>query len=58
MVAHFIDTRSLLELCEETERTTGEWVGMQCWEQGVIYLTGARSRAVVAADADEDRGEQ
>ena len=47
-----------MELCEETERTTGERVGIQWWEKAGIDLTGARERAVVAAVTDEYWEEQ
>ena len=40
-VAQYISTRSLLELCEATERTPMEMVGMRWWEQEEIDLARA-----------------
>ena len=56
MVAQFIDMRSLLDLCEETERAPGEQVGIKLWEQAGIDLKGYRENA--AAEVDEDGREQ
>ena len=42
MVAHYIATQSLLDLCEGLERDPGAQVGMQWWEQEGIDLAGAR----------------
>ena len=44
-VLQSIATQSILDLCEETERTPGVWVGMPWWEQAGIDLAGARERA-------------
>ena len=48
-VAQYIDTRSLLDLCKETETTTGARVGMRWWEQADIDLEGSRETAAAAA---------
>ena len=48
----------MMYLCEETEITPGERVGMQWWEQAGIDLTGSRERADTAADTDKDGEEQ
>ena len=50
MVAHYIATRSLLDLCEGSERAPGAQVGMRWWEQVGINLVGARKGAAVAAE--------
>ena len=49
-VAHYIATRSLLELCEATERKYGAHVGIRWWEQGGIDLAGTREAEATAAD--------
>ena len=54
-VAHYIATRSLLDLCEGSERAQGAQVGMQWWEQVGIEMTGAREAEVKTAEGD--RGE-
>ena len=54
MATQFIATRLILDLCEETERTPGDRVGMRCWEQDDIDLKGRREMAEEAADADKD----
>ena len=48
----YIATRSLLELCEDTERTPGVRVGMRWWEQVGIDLEGERETAEAEADGD------
>ena len=53
VVAQYIETRSLLELCEVEERKQGERVGIRWWEQAVIDLLGVRETEV-EADADKD----
>ena len=56
-VAQFIDTQSILDLCEETYITPGGRVNMRWWEQAGIDLTRYRGRVLEVADADEDGGE-
>ena len=41
-VEQFIATQSLLDLCEETDRTPGARIMMRWWEQAGIDLSGAR----------------
>ena len=53
-VAHYIATRSLLNLYEGSERAPGLQLGMQRWEQVVIDLEGERE--VAAAMAEGGRG--
>ena len=55
-VAQYIATRSLLDLCEGSERDPGAWVGMRWWEQAGIDLAGAQEAA--AAVAEEEGGEE
>ena len=53
-VTQFIDTQSLLDLCEETERTPGARVGVWWWEQAGFDLAGARETTESAEEADGD----
>ena len=57
-VAQYIATRSILDLCESTERKQQVWVGMWWWEQMGIDLAGARYTAAAAAEAEEDNLEK
>ena len=50
MVAQYIAARSLLDLCEATERTPGARVGMRWWEQLGIDLEGSRDTTAVVAE--------
>ena len=54
-VAQYIATRPILDLCKAAERKWGVRVGMRWFEQVVIYLTGSRETAVVAAEAESDK---
>ena len=40
--AQFIATQLIMDLCEDIKRTPGVKVGIQCWEQASINLTGNR----------------
>ena len=51
-VAQYITTRSLLDLCEGSERALGARVGMRWWEQAGFNLVGAREAAEAAAERD------
>ena len=53
--AQYIATRSLLYLCEGSERVPGAQVGMRWWEQEVIDLAGARE--ATSAVAEEEGGD-
>ena len=59
-VAQYISTKSLLDLCEATERNQGEWVAMRWWEKSGIDMVEARYMvsAVAAAEMDEDGMEE
>ena len=50
MVAHYIATRSLLDLCEGSESALGVQVGMRWWDQVGINLAGSKEAAVEAAE--------
>ena len=53
-VAQYITTRSVLDLCEGSERDPGARVGMR-WREEVGILEG--SQEVAAANVEGDRGE-
>ena len=44
-VAQFIATRSILDLCEKSNRRPGARVPRRWWEQTGIYWKGAREKA-------------
>ena len=50
-VAQFIYTQSIPELCEETERSPGVWVGMRWWDKEGLDVAGAKE-TVAEADGD------
>ena len=56
MFTQYIATRSLLDLCEGTERVPGAQVGLRWWEQVGIDLAGAQEAK--AATAEGDGGEK
>ena len=53
MVAQFIATRPILDLCEKTERRPGARVPMRWWEQIGIDWKGAREKAEATEEASE-----
>ena len=53
-VTQYIDTRSLLDLCEGLERAPGARVGMRWWEQEGLDLAGVREQSVAAEDGEEE----
>ena len=52
MVTEYIAARSLLDLCEGSERATWAQMGMRWWKQAGINLAGAREGAAAATDKD------
>ena len=58
MVAQYIPTRSLLELCGGSERALGEQMGVQWWEQVGINISGARVVKATAAASEEEAGKE
>ena len=54
MVAQYIGTQSLMELCEATDRNQGARVEMRWWEQAGIDMRGKMETALVAEESDED----
>ena len=57
-VAQYIATRSLLYMCEGSERTLGARVGMRWWEQADTNMERAREAAVAEAEAKKDEVEE
>ena len=57
-VTQYIDTRSLLDLCEGTERIPGIRVEMRWWNPEEIDLVGSREKAEAEAEAEEDGAEK
>ena len=55
MVAQYITTRFIMDLCEKTVRRPGGWVARRWWEQKGIDLAGARAMTEAAADGGEGR---
>ena len=55
-VAQYIATRSLLDLCEESERALRARVGVRWWYQLGINTSGARE--VAAAAVEKGQGEE
>ena len=55
MVSHYIDTQSIIDLCEGLERAPGERAGMQWWEVGAggHHLAGAREAAEEAVTKED-----
>ena len=49
MVAQYIATRLILDLCEQSARMPGSRVSRRWWEQAGIDLEGAKKRAAEAA---------
>ena len=43
MVAQYITTRPILDLCEETVLRSGAWVARRWWYQDVLDLEGERA---------------
>ena len=50
MVIQYINTQSLLELCEGSKRDPGAQVGMRWWEEGGIDLAGVMEAAAAVAE--------
>ena len=49
-VAQYISMRSLLDLCEGSEKVPGAQLGMRWWKQVVIDLVGALEAVAAAAE--------
>ena len=49
MAAQYIETRPILDLCEQSTRRPGVRVSRRWWEQEGIDLEGARKQAAVSS---------
>ena len=60
MVAQYIATQPILDLCEQFSWSPGARVSWRCWEQDGLYLEEAKKRAAAAAESDgeETMGEE
>ena len=56
MVAHYIVTQPILDLCEHSSRRPGLRVSRRRWEQASLYLEGSKKRAAVL-EAETEREE-
>ena len=57
MVAQYIVTRPILDLCERSDRRPGAWVSRRWWEQDILDLEGTKERAAVESDGEEAQSE-
>ena len=55
MVAQYIATRPIMDLCERSDWRPGARVSWRWWEQDGLDLDGANKRA--SAEVELDRGE-
>ena len=58
MATQYISKRSLLDLCEATERDQGARLGMRWWEQSGIGMEGSSETVAAAEEADKDGMEE
>ena len=58
MVAKYIATQPILELCEQATKWIGARVSRRWWEQAGIDLEGARKQAVVSVARSETESEE
>ena len=58
MVAQYIATRPILDLCERATRRPGARVSPRWWEQAGIDLEGARKRAAESTTRSETESEE
>ena len=58
MVAQYIATRPILDLCEQATRRPGVRMSRRWWEQAGIDLEGARKQATVSAAISEKESEE
>ena len=55
MVAQYIATRPILDLCERSVWRPGAWVSRRWWEREGIDLGGERERVSAASDGEEEK---
>ena len=54
MVAQYIATQPILDLCEQAVQRPAAWVSWRWWDQEGLKLGGARERATAATDGEEE----
>ena len=57
-VAHYIATRLIMDLCEQSARRPGVWVSRRWWEQDVLGLEGGKEKALAELDGEEAQSEE
>ena len=55
MFAQYIATRPILDLCELSVCSLGDWVSWRWWYQEIIDLDGTRERAAAELDGEDDK---
>ena len=55
MVAQYIATRTIMNLCEQSARRPGARVSRRCWDQGGLYLERVKKRESAAAESDREK---
>ena len=58
MVAQYIVTRPILDLCERSAWRPGAWVSWRWWEQDGLYLEGAKKRAEAESEGEKEISEK
>ena len=53
MVAQYISTRLILDLCEQFNRRPGAWVSRRWWEQDSLDFEGAKKRVTAESEREE-----
>ena len=56
MVAKYVATRTILDLCERSVRMPIAWVSQRWWEKEELNLAGARQQAPVRDEDKRRRG--
>ena len=57
-VAHYINTRPIMDLCLEVERRSGSWVPKRWWDQEGLVLPGRQALGDKGGDGYGDGDEQ
>ena len=58
MVAQYIVTRPILDLCEQSARRPVAWLSRPWWYQERLELEGAEERSVAESDEEEAQSEE
>ena len=57
-VTRYIVTRTIMELCERSDRRPGAWVSRRWWEKEGLNLEEAKERAVAESEGEEAQCEE